>query len=428
MALPADHLTTAITRPRGSWDVLAFIGSLDIGGCERHLATVYPRLAAAGLKVGIVTMRRGGPLEKEVRAKGVEIWCIDRGLARRLRPFLGRWLSSYLAILIGITDVARLLRSGRVAIAHFFLPGAYVIGGLAAVLARHPNSVMSCRSLNDYQAAHPKASCVERFLHAKMRLLIANANPVRAQLIAEGAPPGRTLVIHSGVDLAQLAGVIDRQAGRDQFSLASDILVIVVVANLIPYKGHADLIEALGRIAAQIDGKWVLLVAGRDDGVRASLQERAAALGIAENIRWLGIVDDVLALWRAADIGVLASHQEGLPNSLMEGMALGVPMVATAVGGVNDIATDGLDAILVRPRDPSALGSALLQLILDPALRARLGRAAATRIASDFPLTVCVDSYRRLYQLMLHQPDAAGGDIAHQYQGRLSRNNNGTSR
>jgi glycosyltransferase involved in cell wall biosynthesis len=416
MTLPADHVITAITRPYDPWDVLAFIGSLDIGGCERHLATVFPRLAAAGLRVGIVTMRRGGPLEKEVRAKGVEIWCIDRGLARRLRPLFGRWLSCHLAVLIGITDVVRLLRSGRVAIAHFFLPRAYVLGGLAAVIARHPNSVMSRRSLNDYQAVHPNASRVERFLHAKMRVLIANANPVRAQLIAEGAPPGRTLVLYSGVDLAQLASVTDRQSGRGRFSLAPDTLVIAIVANLIPYKGHADLIEALGRIASQIEGKWVLLVAGRDDGVRASLRERAAALGIAENIRWLGIVDDVLALWRAADIGVLASHQEGLPNSLMEGMALGVPMVATAVGGVNDIATDGLDAILVQPRDPGALGAALLRLIRDPTLRARLGRTAATRIASDFPLTACVDGYQRLYQLMLGQPEAAGEDIAHQFQ------------
>jgi len=415
MALPADHVITAIRRPGGRWDVLAFIGSLDIGGCERHLATVYPPLAAAGLKVGIVTMTRGGLLEKEVRAKGVEIWCIDRGLARRLRPLLGRWLSGYLAVLVGITDVARLLRSGRVAIAHFFLPGAYVLGGLAAVLARHRNLIMSRRSLNDYQANHPIASRIERFLHARMRVLLANAKPVRAQLIAEGAAPRRTLVLYSGVDLAQLANVTDRHAGRDRLSLAPDMLVIAIVANLIPYKGHADLIEALGRIASRIEGKWALLVAGRDDGVGASLQERAAALGIAENIRWLGIVDDVPALWRAADIGVLASHQEGLPNSLMEGMALGVPMVATAVGGVDDIATDGLDAILVPPRDPGALGSALLQLIRDPALRARLGRAAATRIASDFRLTACVDAYWRLYQLMLRQPNAAGEDIAHQF-------------
>ena len=70
MTLPADHVLTAIAHQRRAWDVLAFIGSLNVGGCERHLATVYPRLAAAGLRVGIVTFRRGGPLEEEVRASG----------------------------------------------------------------------------------------------------------------------------------------------------------------------------------------------------------------------------------------------------------------------------------------------------------------------------------------------------------------------
>ena len=122
------------------------------------------------------------------------------------------------------------------------------------------------------------------------------------------------------------------------------------------------------------------------------------------------------ALWRAADIGVLASHQEGLPNSLMESMALGVPMVATTVGGVNDIATDGVDALLVPPRDPAALGAALLKLIEYPALRSRLGRAAATRIANAFPLTACVSGYQHLYELMLHQPHLSGVEIARHFQ------------
>ena len=275
---------------------------------------------------------------------------------------------------------------------------------------------MSRRSLNDYQAAHPISSRIERYLHSRMRLLIANSKQVQAQLIAEGAHADRTLLLYSGIELETLTRAPSREAARDQFGLASDLLVIAIVANLIPYKGHVDLIEALGRISSRIERKWVLVVAGRDDGIRAALQERAAALGIASNIRWPGLVNNVPALWRAADIGVLASHQEGLPNSLMEGMALGVPMVATTVGGVNDIATDGVDALLVPPRDPSALGAALLRLIEDPALRARVGRAAATRIASVFPLAACVSAYRRLYNLMLRQPDVAGADIARQFR------------
>ena len=112
MKFPDDHILSAITHPGASWDVLAFIGSLNVGGCEKHLATVYPRLAAVGLKVGIVTFERGGPLEKELRAGGVDVMCSMRPPRTRI---LGRDLSRLLGYLWPITtvlDISRLLRSG----------------------------------------------------------------------------------------------------------------------------------------------------------------------------------------------------------------------------------------------------------------------------------------------------------------------------
>ena len=247
MTLPADHVLTAIAHQRRAWDVLAFIGSLNVGGCERHLATVYPRLAAAGLRVGIVTFRRGGPLEEELRGRGVDILCLDRGPVRTtiFGVDVSR-LDGYVACVTVLSDIVRLLGSRRVAVAHFFLPGAYIFGGLGALIARHSNVVMSRRSLNDYQAAHPISSRIERYLHSKMQLLIANSKQVQAQLIAEGAHADRTLLLYSGIELETLARAPSREAARDQFGLASDLLVIAIVANLIPYKGHVDLIERTG--------------------------------------------------------------------------------------------------------------------------------------------------------------------------------------
>jgi glycosyltransferase involved in cell wall biosynthesis len=417
VALPPDHVLSAVARPEASWDVLAFVGSLNVGGCERHLATVYPRLAALGLKVGIVTFRRGGPLENDVRAGGVELLCLERVVPHTtiFGVDVSR-LDAHVEQIIVVRDIVRLLRSRRVAIAHFFLPGAYIFGGLGALLAGHSNTVMSRRSLNDYQKGHPRAASIERFLHSKMRVLVANAKPVRDQLIAEGAPPEHTLLLHSGVDLERFGRIPDRAVARQQFDLKPDVLVIAIVANLIPYKGHSDLIDALGRIASEIDQRWMLLVAGRDDGTGLALKKQAQSLGIAANIRWLGLIDDVPVLWRAADIGVLASHQEGLPNSLLEAMALGVPMVATKVGGVTDIATDEEDALLVSPRAPQALATALLRLTNSPELRLRLGRAAKARVHNTFSLQACVDSYRHLYELMLRQPRLSGADITRQFQ------------
>jgi len=196
---------------------------------------------------------------------------------------------------------------------------------------------------------------------------------------------------------------------RERFGLTSDMLVMAIVANLIPYKGHADLLEALGLIASQIQRRWVLLVAGRDDGPGMELKKRAEALGIGSNIRWLGLIDNVNLLWRAADIGVLASHQEGLPNSLLEAMAVGVPMVATRVGGVSDIATDGKECLLVAPRDPIGMASALLRLAQSEKLRSQLALAATTRVRACFALHTCVERYKRLYDLMLQHNDLTNG-------------------
>lgn len=411
MPLPVDHVLAAGAQADKSWDVLAFIGSLGVGGCERHLATVYPRLAAAGLKVGIVTITPGGPLEDAIRAGGVDIMTVGRrGLSRKTQ------LSKLAAAALAVSDIARFLRRGRVGVAHFYLPGAYILGGMAALLAGHGNRLMSRRSLNDYQAARPLAAKVEHFLHRKMRLLTANARAGVAQLIAEGAPAERTLLLPNGIDFASHSPTPDRDAARMRFAIGADTLAIAIVANLIPYKGHADLLDALGRIASRGDRDWVLLAAGRDDGPGRGLQARAASLGIGAHIRWLGLIDDVAALWQASDIGVLASHEEGLPNTLLEAMAAGVPVVATRVGGVPDIATDNVDALLVAPRDPDAMAAALLRLFDDARLRARLGARAAARVRDAFSLAACVEAYHRLYALMLRRPYLSGEDIAEIYR------------
>lgn len=408
---PDDHpLSVAVRRKRKPWDVLALIGSLNVGGCERHLATVYPRLKAKGYDVGIVTFVRGGPLEDELRASGVDVMCISR---RETAPVtrMEHW-TGHLATLL---DLVRLFRPKNVRLVHFFLPAAYIIGGLTALTARQRNLAMSRRSLNNYQLGRPVAARLERVLHRRMRILTANASAAVAQLVEEGAPPERTLLLQNGVDTNLIDAAPAKHEVRERLSLTPSILVLVVLANLIPYKGHADLIEALGSIAGQVNPNWVLLVAGRDDGPGQALAERAEELGLSGHIRWLGQVSDVPALLGACDVAVLASHEEGSPNSLLECMAAGLAVVATEVGGVADIATNDADALLVPPRDPVALGRAIQRLLQDTSLRRRLASAAALRVREGFSIDACVTSYARLYDLMLEQPPLPAPEIARRY-------------
>jgi glycosyltransferase involved in cell wall biosynthesis len=412
MRWPDDHpYSVAKRRKQKPWDVLALIGSLNVGGCEQHLATVYPRLKARGYDVGILTFVRGGPLEERVRAAGVDVMCISR---RESQPLTRaeHW-TGYAATLF---DFVQVFRRQNARLVHFYLPGAYIIGGLTALAARQSNVVMSRRSLNDYQLGHPMAARIERFLHRRMRILTANASAAVSQLIDEGAPRNRTLLLQNGVDTSLFDSAPTRRDIRERMALSQDTLVLVIVANLIPYKGHADLIEALGAVADQIDRDWVLLIAGRDDGPGQALVRRAEELGLGRHIRWLGPVSDVPALLRAGDIGVLASHQEGSPNSLLEYMAAGLAAVSTRVGGVTDIATDDAHALLVPPRDPVALGQAILRLMQDEPLRASLASAGASRARDWFSLDACIDAYAHLYDLMLEQPSLPADEIARRYR------------
>jgi glycosyltransferase involved in cell wall biosynthesis len=146
---------------------------------------------------------------------------------------------------------------------------------------------------------------------------------------------------------------------------------------------------------------FVLLCAGRDDGIGSALAQRALALGLAPSVRWLGSRSDIPELLAAADFAISASHHEGSSNAVLEAMAAGLPVVATAVGGTPEVVSHGIHGLLVAPRDPIALGRAVAEMAGAPDARAAMGRAAASRIEHDFSLPVCVARYLALYDAVL---------------------------
>jgi glycosyltransferase involved in cell wall biosynthesis len=291
----------------------------------------------------------------------------------------------------------RTLRDWRPDAVHFFLPEAYLIGAHIALAASRAQRLMSRRSLNDYQVRHPLLARFERLLHPRMDALLGNATVVVEQLVQEGAPAGRTHLIRNGLNLARFADVPARAELRRSLDVGESTLVLLIVANIIPYKGHADLIDALARARAALPD-FVLLCAGRDDGYGAVLRARAEAAGLAGRIRYLGARDDVPALMAASDIGLLCSHEEGLPNAAIEALAAGLPMVATRVGGVPEVVVDGVTGVLVPPHDPAAFADALLALALDAPRRTAFARAGRARAQAEFDADGCARAYATLYR------------------------------
>lgn len=356
-----------------------------------------PELRRRGIDIVLYAMVRGGSLEQELSGQGVRI----EGPKRR--RFL-HWPRA-------TAQLTRFLRRERPHIVHFFLPRPYIYGSLAAELAGHRRRIMSRRSLADYMVRHPFARTVERILHRRCICLIGNSQAVVEQLVAECGDSRKVALIHNGVDSSDATVSDERRRTRQSLRIQDDAIVIVVVANLIPYKGHHDLLEALAQIGKTMPKPWSVLVIGRDDGIGAELKEQARSRGLTDNIIWLGEQTKVDEFLHASDIFVLPSHEEGFSNALLEAMANAVPAIATAVGGNRDAITDGESGLLVRPRDPSAIAAAILRLAKDPDLRTRLGLAARQRIRDRFSLEGCVDRYEALYRAVNEQQPKRLEDI-----------------
>jgi glycosyltransferase involved in cell wall biosynthesis len=385
-AVAQTSATGGVTETPVPESVLFVIGSLDSGGAERQVLELAAALRSRGVRVGVLTLMRPGTLAAEATARGIEV--LDCGR----RPATGL-IGRALGVLSSVWRARGHLRRWKPQIVHFFLPEAYILGSAAVWLAGgSPRLVMSRRSLNHYQRKRPWLVPVERWLHRRMHLVLANSEAVAADLRAEGVPPERLRVIHNGVK--PYAPTRTRAELRAELGIGEATVLIVMVANLIPYKGHLDVLTAL----QGLEGDWFLLCLGRDDGFGDTLRARAEALAVTGRVRFPGESLQARDWLSAADVGLLASHQEGFSNALLEYMSAGLACVATQVGGNAEALADGECGMLVPTRDPRALRELLAGLLSDRPLRERLGVAAARRAAGVYSPEACVEATLAAYR------------------------------
>lgn len=378
-------------------DVLFTIGTLEIGGAELHLASVAAALVSRGWKVSIYSLAGEGPLARSFTEKGVNIICPPIKRDGRPAPMIVRLIR----FSIVFCHLFYVLARRRPAIVHCFLPIAYLTTAPLAVLSGIRIRVMSRRSLNHYQRKHPWLRILERRLHGRMTAILGNSRRVLADLLEEGVDKRRLGLIYNGVDLKRVTPKVARSETRGALGIPADALVMIVVANLIPYKGHLDLINALGGAGPSLPRNWQLLIVGRDDGVGAAIAALAAKLGIDRHIRILGSRGDIPDLIAASDLGILPSHEEGFSNAIIEQMAAGLCVIATDVGGNAEAIIDRATGLIVPSQDVGALSQAIVELAGDPALRSRFGSAAQARVQSNFTLDACVAGYESLYRGLL---------------------------
>jgi glycosyltransferase involved in cell wall biosynthesis len=355
-----------------------------------------------GYDICVHTLSVKGTLAPRLEEVGIRVICppfADK--LRALPKFIGHPILLLLSSLSLILTTIRL----KPATVHFFLPEAYLVGGIVSYLVPNIKRVMSRRSLRTYQARHPFLARIERWLHHDMDAVLGNSQAVCNELIDEGVTNKQVGLIYNGLDLTPYAAPFNRWKIRHQLGIPQDGLVLSIVANLIPYKGHTDFLGALGAIKDNLPTGWIALCIGRDAGILPSLQQRASELGIDHNVIWLGSRADVPDLLRISDIGILCSHEEGFSNAILEGMAANLPMIVTDVGGNKEAVVDEHTGYVVPPRQPDKLSEVILKLANDPQKRKSMGKAGRERLEHYFSLDSCANRYSNLYAGLLNYRD-----------------------
>lgn len=291
-----------------------------------------------------------------------------------------------------VLQLYRLFRKERPHIVHTHAWGTLCEGLLAARLARVPVVVHGEHGTLQLKAYQSR---MQRLAWKRVDHVLSVSSRLAERMAAgTGYPLDRITVIRNGVDLERFHAV-DRVAARSALGLPRDTLVVGTAGRLVPVKDQANLLEAFARLRAS--GLAFTGVMAGDGPLRADLEGRALALGLGSRVRFLGHRPDIEVVFGGLDVFVLPSKSEGLSNTILEAMASSLPVVATRVGGADELIEDGRTGLIVEPESPAALAAAIQQLAGDPDLRRAAGLAARQRALEHFSIDRMLHRYTELY-------------------------------
>jgi L-malate glycosyltransferase len=371
---PAPAATSAPARTR----VMHVLNTLQTGGAEYLVLNVAKSYDQRRFEMMVCSMGGDGEIGDELRALGIPVFVLERrqGLDPLLMPRL-----------------LRLIRRQRVKVVHTHNVAPWLYAGIAGRLGGARVCHTEHSNLFPQQRALRRA---ERLLGKISKAVICDGEDVRRQLIEEQRlSPRNVVTIYNGVDTALYARLVDRAAGRRALGLADDTPVVATVARLEPVKDQGMLLRAFERVGGELPEARLVLVG--DGSVRGDLEEQARRPGLAGRVIFLGRRADVAALLPLFDVFVLSSTSEGLPLTVLEAMAAGLPCVSTSVGAVPEAVVEGQTGLLVPTGDSDRMAAALIRLLRDPGLRRQLGGAGQRRARAEFDLKSMTRRYEDLY-------------------------------
>lgn len=357
-----------MTAPR---NVMHVLGGAGVGGTETQLLLVLAALDPARYRSELILIR-GGPLEGSFRALVPTTVIEKRGKVDPL--FLLR--------------LTRAIARANPDIVHTWGSTPNLWGSIAARLSRAPHLIVTDRALEEWKGRVLRAG--DRLVGSWADRVVGNSAAVVAASIERGAPPDRTAVVNNGVRLPAVYDGSRREPG-----------LVVLVGRFDPRKGHDVLVEALPALLDRHPATRVVIagpaVRAEEIALRDRVQRRIAELRVGDSVTLLDRVDGPGELLDRASVAVAPSRSEGMPNFVLEAMAHGTPLVATVVGGVPDVVTDGVTGWLVPSEDSPALAAALAEALGDPDEAAIRAAAARKHVEDHFSPAAAAEAWMKLY-------------------------------
>ena len=381
--LRRTHRSRSHPRPR----ILQLLATGGSGGAQESYSGLLLRLDRAKYEVRALSLSVGSAVHR-LRRLGIEVEIIDAHDDEQ-----------------AIRELAAFLRREEIDLVHSHMFRAEVIGTRAAVAAGTPVIISTVHSSRVRSQADTRLLAE---LTPQIDRLIVPSAAIEHKVRCEGREGAEFAVIPNGVDLSRFAVEPPPCGLRRDYGIPADALLLGTVARLEPEKGHRYLVEAMPSVMARAPEAWLVIVG--EGSERDALEAQAASLPAPARGRiiFTGRRDDISAVTADLDIAVLPSLREAQGISLLEAMARCRPVVATAVGGIPEVVTDGVSGLLVPPADPAALADALVRLAESPALRMMLGEAGFGMVRDRFSIDAQVLRIEAVYDEELERAGLGG--------------------
>lgn len=368
------------------------------GGAQRYVYDLAARLEPDDFDIAVVC-GGVGPLAKKLEIAGIRTVSLP-GLERDIKP--GQEL-------IVLFELVRLLGRERPDIIHLSSSKAGGLGALAALL--HKLLTFNFKLLTIFTAhgwpfreERPAWQRILIFLSSWLstvltdRVIVIDAADYRDA--RRFVPESKLVLIPHGIAPPDFILPAEARALLvAKIGSAEGATLIGTVAELTKNKGLTHLIDAINQVKLKVKSQKLKVIVMGEGEERKGLERRISELGLADTVSLVGFVPDAGRYLKGLDLFVLPSVKEGLPYAIMEAMAAGLPVIATAVGGVPDLIRRGETGLLVPPRDPAALARAIADLALNPATRRALAFAARARARERFRIEPMVEHTRAVYAM-----------------------------